>query len=75
MERARATCLVALYGIVDALDQSDSAPRRHACGGPPAQRSDSAGRCLGLAAQRRRGSSYPVHDKGENIGGGICWIS
>lgn len=49
------TFLVALYVIVDALSQRDIAPRMPACGGPPAQRSDSEGLCLGLAAQWRRG--------------------
>ena len=49
------TFLVTLYVIVDALYQSDIQPRMPACGGPPAQMSDSEVLCLGLAVQRRSG--------------------
>ena len=49
------TFLGAVYVIVDALYQSDIAPRMPACGGPPAQRSDSEVLCLGLAGQWRSG--------------------
>jgi hypothetical protein len=45
------TFLVALYVIVDDLYQSDIQPRMPACGGPPAQMSDSEVLCLGLAGQ------------------------
>ena len=55
MDRDLATFLIALYVIVDALSQSDIAPRMPACGGPPAQMSDSEGLCLGLAVQWRSG--------------------
>ena len=41
------TFLVALYVIVDDLYQSDITPCMPACGGPPAQRSDSEVLCLG----------------------------
>jgi hypothetical protein len=49
------TFLVALYVIVDDLYQSHITPCMPACGGPPAQRSDSEVLCLGLAAQWRSG--------------------
>jgi hypothetical protein len=49
------TFLVALYVIVDDFYQSHITPRMPACGGPPAQRSDSEVLCLGLAAQWRSG--------------------
>lgn len=49
------TFLVALYVIVDDLYQSDIAPRMPACGGLPAQMTDSEVLCLGLAAQWRSG--------------------
>jgi len=55
MELDLETFLVALYVIVDDLYQSDIEPRLPACGGPPAQMSDSEGLCLGLAAQWRSG--------------------
>ena len=55
MELDLETFLVALYVIVDDLYQSDIAPRMPACGGPPAQMSDSEVLCLGLAAQWRSG--------------------
>ena len=55
MDPDLATCVVALYVIADALDQSDIAPRRPAWGGPPAQMSNAAVLCLGLAAQWRSG--------------------
>ena len=55
MELDLETFLVVLYVIVDAIYQSHSAPCRPACGGPPAQRSDSEGLCLWLAAQGRSG--------------------
>ncbi len=55
MELDLETFLVALYVIVDDLSQSDIEPRMPACGGPPAQMSDSAVLCLGLAAQWRSG--------------------
>ena len=55
MDLDLATFLVALYVIVDALCQSDIGPRMPACEGPPAQRSDSEVRCLGLAGQWRSG--------------------
>src|SRR5215510_5212524 len=55
MELDLETFLVALYVIVDDLYQSDIAPRMPACGGPPAQRSDSEVLCLGLAVQWRSG--------------------
>lgn len=49
------TFLVALYVIVDDVYQSHIIPRMPACGGPPAQMSDSEVLCLGLAAQWRSG--------------------
>jgi hypothetical protein len=49
------TFLVALYVIVDDLYQSHIQPRLPACGGPPAQMSDSEVLCLGLAVQWRSG--------------------
>ena len=49
------TFLVALYVIVDDLYQSHITPCMPACGGPPAQMSDSEVLCLGLAAQWRSG--------------------
>ena len=49
------TFLVALYVIVDDLYQSHIQPRMPACGGPPAQMSDSEVLCLGLAVQWRSG--------------------
>ena len=49
------TFLVALYVIVDDLDQSHIPPCMPAGGGPPAQMSDSAVRCWGLAGQGRSG--------------------
>src|SRR2546428_1478284 len=51
MELDLETFLVALYVIVDDLYQSDIEPRMPACGGPPAQMSDSEVLCLGLAHQ------------------------
>jgi hypothetical protein len=51
MDRDLETFLVALYVIVDDLYQRDIAPCMPACGGPPAQMSDSEVLCLGLAAQ------------------------
>jgi len=45
------TFLIALYVIVDDLYQSHIRPHMPACGGPPAQMSDSEVLCLGLAAQ------------------------
>jgi hypothetical protein len=55
MELDLETFLVALYVIVDDFDQSDIKPCMPACGGPPAQRSDSEVLCRGLAAQWRSG--------------------
>src|SRR5262245_1644582 len=55
MDLALATVLVAVYGIVDDLSQSESEPRMPACGGPPAQLSDAEGLCSGLAVQWRSG--------------------
>jgi hypothetical protein len=55
MDLALETCLGALYVIVDDFSQSHLIPHRPACGGPPPQMSDSAVRCLGLAAQWRSG--------------------
>ena len=55
MELDLETFLVALYVIVDDLFQSAIDPRMPACGGPPAQMSDSEVLCLGLAAQWRSG--------------------
>ena len=49
------TFLVALYVIVDDLYQSHITPCMPACGGPPAQMSDSEVLCLGLAVQWRSG--------------------
>jgi len=49
------TFLVALYVIVDDLYQSHIQPCMPACGGPPAQMSDSEVLCLGLAVQWRSG--------------------
>lgn len=49
------TFLVALYVIVDDFYQSHLQPCMPACGGPPAQMSDSEVLCLGLAAQWRSG--------------------
>ena len=49
------TFLTALYVIVDDLYQSHIRPHLPACGGPPAQMSDSEVLCLGLAAQWRSG--------------------
>jgi hypothetical protein len=49
------TFLTVLYGIVDDLYQSHLRPHIPACGGPPAQMSDSEVLCLGLAAQWRSG--------------------
>jgi hypothetical protein len=49
------TFLMALYVIVDDLYQSHVRPHMPACGGPPAQMSDSEVLCLGLAAQWRSG--------------------
>jgi hypothetical protein len=51
MELDLDTFLVALYVIVDDVYQSHIIPRMPACGGPPAQMSDSEVLCLGLAAQ------------------------
>ena len=56
MELDLETFLVALYVIVDDLYQSHIQPRMPACGGPPAQMSDSEVLCLGLAVQWRSGS-------------------
>ena len=50
-----ATCLVALYVIVNDFYQSHIKPRMYACGGPPAQMNDSEVLCLGLAVQWRSG--------------------
>jgi len=55
MELDLETFLVALYVIVDDVYQSDIKPCMPACGGPPAQMSDSEVLCLGLAAQWRSG--------------------
>ena len=55
MELDLETFLVALYVIVDDFYQSHIQPRLPACGGPPAQMSDSEVLCLGLAAQWRSG--------------------
>jgi hypothetical protein len=55
MELDLETFLVALYVIVDDLYQSHIIPCLPACGGPPAQMSDSEVLCLGLAAQWRSG--------------------
>jgi hypothetical protein len=55
MELDLETFLVALYVIVDDFYQSDIKPCMPACGGPPAQMSDSEVLCLGLAAQWRSG--------------------
>ena len=49
------TFLTALYVIVDDFYQSHIIPHMPACGGPPAQMSDSEVLCLGLAAQWRSG--------------------
>jgi hypothetical protein len=49
------TFLIALYVIVDDFYQSHIRPHMPACGGPPAQMSDSEVLCLGLAAQWRSG--------------------
>lgn len=49
------TFLTALYVIVDDVYQSHIRPQMPACGGPPAQMSDSEVLCLGLAAQWRSG--------------------
>ena len=51
MELDLETFLVALYVIVDDLYQSHIQPRMPACGGPPAQMSDSEVLCVGLAVQ------------------------
>ena len=55
MELDLDTFLVAVYVIVDDVYQRHIVPRMPACGGPPAQRSDSEVLCLGLAAQWRSG--------------------
>ena len=55
MELDLETFLVALYVIVDDFYQSHIQPCMPACGGPPAQMSDSEVLCLGLAAQWRSG--------------------
>lgn len=55
MARDLATFLVALSVMVDDVYQSDLKPCRPAGGGPPAQMSDTAVLCLGLAAQWRSG--------------------
>ena len=55
MELDLETFLVALYVIVDDCYQSHIQPHMPACGGPPAQMSDSEVRCLGLAAPWRSG--------------------
>ena len=55
MELDLETFLVALYVIVDDIYQSAIKPWMPACGGPPAQMSDSEVLCLGLAAQWRSG--------------------
>src|SRR5262245_21990958 len=55
MDLDLATFLTALYVIVDALYQSHIHPLRPARGGPPAEMSDSAVLCLGLASQWRSG--------------------
>ena len=55
MDLDLATFLVALYVIVDDFYQSHIQPCMPACGGPPAQLSDSEVLCLGLAAQWRSG--------------------
>jgi len=55
MARDLATFLVALSVMVDDVYQSDLKPCRPAGGGPPAQMSDAAVLCLGLAAQWRSG--------------------
>jgi hypothetical protein len=55
MELDLETFLLALYVIVDDLYQSHIQPRIPACGGPPAQMSDSEVLCLGLAVQWRSG--------------------
>jgi hypothetical protein len=55
MELDLETFLVVLYVIVDDFYQSDITPCMPACGGPPAQMSDSEVLCLGLAAQWRSG--------------------
>ena len=55
MELDLETFLVALYVIADDFSQSHIQPRMPACGGPPAQMSDSEVLCLGLAAQWRSG--------------------
>jgi hypothetical protein len=55
MELELETFLVALYVIVDDVYQSHLLPSMPACGGPPAQMSDSEVLCLGLAAQWRSG--------------------
>ena len=49
------TFLIALYVMVDDFYQSHIWPQMPACGGPPAQMSDSEVLCLGLAAQWRSG--------------------
>jgi hypothetical protein len=49
------TFLIALYVMVDDFYQSHIRPQMPACGGPPAQMSDSEVLCLGLAAQWRSG--------------------
>ena len=55
MDRDLETFLTALYVIVEDFSQRPIAPQRPACGGPAAQRSDSAVLCLGVAAQWRSG--------------------
>src|SRR5881397_3556739 len=55
MELDLETFLVALYVIVDDCYQSHIQLHLPACGGPPAQMSDSEVRCLGLAAPWRSG--------------------
>jgi hypothetical protein len=58
MELDLETFLVAWYVIVDDCYQSAIKPRMPACGGPPAQMSDAAVLCLGLAAQWRSGGPW-----------------
>jgi hypothetical protein len=58
MELDLETFLVAWYVIVDDVYQSAIKPRMPACGGPPAQMSDAAVLCLGLAAQWRSGGPW-----------------
>jgi hypothetical protein len=66
MERDLETFVIAFYVTMDDLSQRHSRLQMPASGGPPAQMSDSEGRCLGLAAPWR--SEVPWHSER----GGLC---